>query len=481
MSSVKRNLGLQTTYQVLAALMPLITAPYLARKLGAEQLGVFSYTTSVVMYFTLIAMLGTVNYGTRSIASVKDNREKTNEVFTSIYVLQILATIIAIAAYAIYLAFFCRDNENIAILQGIALLSCILDINWLFFGVEDFQITVTRSIVIKIATVILILLLVKQESDLWVYTLIMLGGTFLSNLVLFVYLPKYASFRKVSIDLVLQHIKPNLVLFIPLMAMTVYHIMDKTMLGILSTYEQTGFYYNSDKIVQIPLLVISGIGTVMLPRMSALLAQGKQKEADQLFIITLEGVASVSIAIACGIAAVSKEFVPFFFGPGYDPCILITIVFTPILLFKGFSVIARTQYLVPMKMEKEFTKSVIAGAVTNLFLNCLLIPRYGAMGATISTLIAEIVSCIIQFYSLKGRNLGIKKLLKKTTLYLIIGCSMIVLVRFIALVHVSVTFKLALEVMGGALFYGSVCLLYWAKTNNRFFEIFCKPLIRKNR
>lgn len=109
--------------------------------------------------------------------------------------------------------------------------------------------------------------------------------------------------------------------------MTVYHTMDKTMLGALSTYDQSGYYYNADKIVQIPLLVINGIGTVMLPRMTALLAEGRHKDADKLFVSTMEGVAVVSIALACGIAAVSKEFIPFFFGPGYEACIALTIIF----------------------------------------------------------------------------------------------------------------------------------------------------------
>lgn len=479
MSSIKKNLGLQTVYQILSACMPLITAPYLARKLGAEQLGIFSYTTSIVMYFTLVAMLGTVNYGTRSIASAKDDRAKRNDVFSSIYYLQIAVTALATVAYVIYLVFFCGENQLISLLQGIALLSCFVDINWLFFGVEDFQITVTRSIVIKVATVILILFLVKQKTDLWLYTLIMLGGTFLSNAVLFIYLPRYVSVTKVSIGQIKDHIKPNIVLFIPLLAMTVYHTMDKTMLGALSTYEQSGFYYNSDKIVQIPLLIINGIGTVMLPRMSSLLSEKKQKKADDLFITTMEGVAAISIAIACGIAAVSKEFVPFFFGAGYDPCIVLTIIFSPILLFKGFSVIVRTQYLIPMKMEREFTKSVIGGAVVNLVLNCIMIPPYGAMGATIATVIAELVACILQFYSLRGRNLCISKMLLKTGLYLIIGLIMIGIVRAVSILHFNTIVKLIVEICVGACFYGAVCILYWAKTKNRFYEILWQPIMSK--
>ena len=479
MSSIKKNLGLQTAYQVLSACMPLITAPYLARKLGAAQLGVFSFTSSVVAYFTLFAMLGTVNYGTKSIASCKGNRDRINEVFTSVFILQILMTMLCVIAYGVYLLFFCHENKFIALLQGIALISCFLDINWLFWGVEDFKITVTRSIIIKVVTVALILLLVKKQSDLWLYTLIMLGGTFICNLVLFYYLPRYASFTKITWETIKNHIAPNLVLFVPILAMSIYHTMDKTMLGKLSTYTQSGYYYNSDKIVQIPLLIINGIGTVMLPRMSALLAEQKQKEANELFMTTLEGVAAVSIATLCGIAAVAREFIPFFFGPGYDACIAITIVFTPILLVKGFSVIIRTQYLIPMGMEKEFTKSVVGGAILNLILNLFLIPPYGAIGAAAATVMAEFTACGLQFLSLRGKQLGLGEMLKKTVCYAGLGIAMIVLVRAVSLAQFNTIVKLIVEVLVGAIFYVSACLLLWQKTDNPFYLLLVKPALTK--
>lgn len=481
MSNIRKNLSLQTAYQVLSVITPLITAPYLARRLGAAQLGIFSFTSSVAAYFVLVAMLGTVNYGTRSIASVKHDRAKRDEVFSSIFALQLAVSLLALIAYIVYLRFFCTSNRLIACLQGIALLSCLVDINWLFFGVEDFQITVTRSMVIKILSVVLILLVVNERSDLWKYTLIMLGGTFLSNAILFAYMPRHASFRKVTMAQITAHIRPNLILFVPLLAMTVYHTMDKTMLGMLSTYEQCGFYYNSDKVVQIPLLVINGVGTVMLPRMSTLLAEGKQTEADGLFMTTMEGVAAVSLALACGIAAVANEFIPIFFGAGYDACILITIVFSPILLVKGFSGIARTQYLIPMKMEKEFTKSVVGGAAVNLILNLLLIPRHGALGAAVATVIAELAACVLQFFSLRGRRLGIGRLLMKTAQYAAIGLVMIGVVRLTALLPVSVLMKLVLEIVAGAGFFVLCCAAYWAKANGQMFEIFFRPLLRKGR
>lgn len=467
--NVKKNLGLQTIYQLTSIFLPFITAPYLARKLGATQLGIFSYTSSVVAYFTLAAMLGTVNYGTRSIAATKDDRNTRSTVFWNIFALQILFTSTAIIAYVIYLLFICRDNKIIASLQIISLFSCMFDINWFFFGVEEFKITVTRSMIIKLLTVALILLLVKTEKDLWIYTTIMLGGTLVSQIILFIYLPRYVDKPSVSISEIKRHLKPNLILFVPLVAMSVYHTMDKTMLGLLSNYEQSGFYYNSDKVINIPMCVIGGIGTVMLPRMSSLLSEGKGKEADRLFMMTMEGVAALSIALACGIAAVSKEFIPIFYGSGYEPCIMLTIVFTPILIVKSFSLIVRTQYLIPMNMETKFTKSVVCGAIVNLILNLVLIPNNGALGAVIATFFAELVACIVQFTALRGRGLGLEKLFRETLSYLVIGLCMIAVVRAMSLMKIRIVMKLLVEIIVGAVFYGILCILFWRNSHRTFY------------
>lgn len=466
--NIKKNLGLQTAYQILSAFAPLVTAPYLARRLGASQLGVFSYTTSIVSYFTLFAMLGTVNYGTRSIAAAREDRQKRSEIFTSIFTLQICISLLTIVAYLIYLTFFCKSNYIIAWLQGIAVINCILDINWLYFGIEEFKITVTRNFVVKILTIGLILILVKSQTDLWKYTVIMLTGTLASNFFLFIHLPRYVKFTRVSAAEIIKHIKPNLILFVPVLAMTVYHTMDKTMLGLMSTYEQGGFYYNSDKIVQIPLLIVNGIGTVMLPRMTALLAEGNRKGADELFYTTLDGVSVVCIAIGCGIAATSREFIPLFFGVGYESCIRITIVFTPILLFKGVSTIVRTQYLIPMKMEKDFTKSVIGGAIVNVVLNYFLIPPYGALGAAIATVVAEAVACVFQLYSLRNRDIGLCSLSIRAGVYLVFGITMIGLVKMVSFIPVGSVIKLLMAILVGACYYSCACLVFWKKTNNPF-------------
>ena len=474
MSSLKKNLKLQTLYQVLSVGMPLITSPYLARKLGPEQLGIFSYTTSVVLYFSLFAMLGTVNYGTRSIAAVRHDKKNINNTFSSIYAFQVITSIIALVAYIIYLCLFCKENQFIAALQGITILGCITDINWLYWGLEKFDITIKRNIGIKILTVMAILLFVKQQSDLWIYTLIMLGGTLISNLVLFVYLPQNAKFTELNVNLIKTHIKPNIALFIPIFAMSVYHIMDKTMLGVLSNFKESGYYYNSDKVVQIPIAVISGVATVLLPRITNLVSEGNKDKADKLFITTLDGIGAISVAMACGISAIAKEFVPLFFGKGYEACIALIVVFAPILVIKGLSTLIRVEYLVPMKKEKSITKSVVAGAGVNFIFNILLIRSYGAIGAVIATVAAELVACIIQVIAIAKEGLKIKIIFERLIVYIIFGFVMIACVRSVAGLDVNSLLKVILEVLAGGAVYIGGCSMFWIITHNDVMKIFAK-------
>lgn len=477
-SKIGQNLILQTVYQILNTCLPLITAPYLARVLGATQLGVFSYTSSVIAYYSLFAMLGTVNYGTRSIASAGDDKELRSRLFWEIYILQICTTLISLFAYIVYLLFVCKDNHIVATVQILTLIGCLLDINWLFFGCENFKLTVTRSFVIRIITVAAIMLFVKSEDQLWLYTAIMLIGTIFSNSILWLYAFKHVSLFHIRIKGILSHIKPNLILFIPLLAMSVYHIMDRTMMGLLSDYTQCGYYYNADKVINIPLGILFGVGTVMLPRMTSLFSENKVQEANKLFLVSVEGIAVIGIAMTCGISAISNEFVPWFFGKGYDSCIVLIIVLSPVLLVKGLSNTVRTQYLVPLKKEAIFTKSVIIGAIVNLIVNLMFIPKLGAMGAVLGTLLAELVACIIQFFAIKG-EIKFREVMIRSMIYLCFGMVMIGFVRCVSYIEVNIWIKLLVELGTGVIVYSGVCIVFWKKTNNSIYKDMFLPIIQK--
>ena len=458
---IRVNIGLQTIYQILNTCLPLFTAPYLARVLGAVQQGVFSYTQSIVNYFVLFAMLGITNHGTRYIAERQSNKEERGKAFINIYLIQLVASILMSVLYVVYIIGFCSENRLVALMQILAIIACIFDINWFFFGIEAFEITVSRNIIIRLFSVFLIFFLVREQRDLWIYTLLMVGSTLINNVVLWFYLPKYIKFSSPNFIEIRKNLKPIIVLFVPILGMSIYHVMDKTMLGLLSDYENCGYYYNADKIINIPMGIISGISTVLFPRMVIILNEKSKEEFSLMFSKCMEGIILVSVAMMFGIAAVSNEFVPLFFGPGFESCITLIIVLAPIMIIKSVSTTIRYQFLIPNNQENVFMISVFVGAFVNVISNWICIPKLGAMGAVIGTLLAELTACVIQIIFVQ-RQVNLFKVFKDSLPYVVMGLLMYICVRLLAdCFFVKGVLLIIFEVFVGGFVFGVESLLYW--------------------
>ena len=470
MKSLQKNFLYNVLYQILLVILPLITAPYISRTLGATAVGVYSYTYSVAYYFLLIAMLGIGNHGNRSIAAVRDDRKKLNKTFSSIYSLQVITFSIAILAYAIYLVLFVKDNRLIVLLQLIYVTSGLFDIGWLFFGLEQFKLTVARNTLIKISTVVLMFVFVHKPSDLWKYTLIMSAGTLFSQAYLWLYVKKYVSFEKCSVKEITSNIKPVLILFIPVLAYSIYKVMDKIMLGNMSSYDQVGFYNNAEKIINIPMGIITALGTVMLPRMSNIVANGDKKRVDDYIRISAKLVTLLSSAIAFGLMGVSSVLAPVFFGDEFIACGEIIRLLSVTVFFIAWANVIRTQYLIPNKRDSIYLTSTMVGAILNLIINWMLIPKYQANGAAFGTIVAEFSVMLVQMVAVKN-ELPMRKYIMSYSPILIIGLIMAVLVDRIGIkLRVSVS-TLAIQILAGGFFFCIATFAYLWISNDEMWRL----------
>lgn len=475
MANVKKNLVYQSFYRILSLITPLITSPYLSRVLGAGELGRYSYTMSIVSYFNLFAALGTEMYGTREIAKVraKNSKEIISETFWGIYIVQMSMSLLAMLSYFFFIRVIYTKDFWLALIQGIWIMSTLLDINWFFFGMEEFKYTVVRNCIVKIVGIVFILLFVRHSNDLLIYAFIMGGTMVISQLMLWAYMPKYVIRPRLKINMITMHIIPNLKLFIPLIGSSVYWTMDKTMLGIFSDYNNVGYYYNADKVMNIPLNLIIGIGTVMLPRMTYLIQSDEMKKWKEMFDKSVELYIFMAAAIGGGIAAIANEFVPFFFGSGYDPCVYLIIAFAPILLLKALNDMLKNQYIIPSDQEKVYTYAVFGGAISNFFANYFFIKMFGAFGALIATGVAEVVVFLIQ--DILCKDIKIMKLAMKNFWYIIFAIAMYFCVRLISsIINTNIYISLLAEIIIGALVYILLCILYWKITKRVDFHAIMK-------
>lgn len=428
MASLKKNFLYSSAYQILLVILPLITSPYVSRVLGPDGLGSFSYTQSIAKYFVLVAMLGVANYGNRSCAFVRNNIETLSRTFWEIYVMQLMVSVLCVIAYIALSLCFEGENRVLLFLNGLYVLSAVLDISWLFFSLEQFKLTVTRNIVVKIASVICIFLFVKTRDDCWKYTLIIAGSFLANQIVLWPFVRRYVNVVKPSAKAVMKHLKPNIILFLPVLAMSVYRVMDKVMLGAFSTMTQTGYYENADKIVNLPAGIITAFGSVMLPRMSHLASKKEEAMIQDMIYKSILFVVFMASALCFGISGIAETFTPWFFGKEYAPCAQLISYLSISLLFTSWGNVVRTQYIIPHKYDNEYTVSIVLGAVVNLLLNGALIPVLGAWGAVIGTLGAEATACIGQTFVVRT-ELPVGKYVAHSAPFIIFGVVMKLVVQ----------------------------------------------------
>lgn len=395
--SLKTNFVYNMAYQILSIILPLITSPYVTRVLGAANLGTYSYSQAFANYFYLFAMLGVNNYGNRSIARVRDNQDALNRTFWEIFSLQILVGTIVTVSYMTYVSFFVNTNRMIYVLQFFYVVSGALDINWACFGLEKFKLTAIRSMVVRIAMVVAVFVFVRGEGDLWKYTLILSVQYFVAAMGVWPFILKHITFTKVTWGGIVKHIKPNLMLFWPVIAVSLYNIMDKLMLGYFSTEEELAFYTYAERIVTIPTTVILALDNVMMPRMSNLYATGGKDIAGRLMDNVMMFAMFMSVAMAFGLSGVGELFATWFYGAAFMRCGYFIVLLCPVIIFKGCAGVLRTQYIIPTQKDKIYLSSLVTGAIVNLFLNAMLIPIYNGVGAIIGTVAAEFSVCFVQF------------------------------------------------------------------------------------
>lgn len=456
--SITKNYIYNLTYQILVLILPLITTPYISRVLGAENIGIYSYTISISAYFIMFGSLGIALYGQRQIAYEQNNKKRYSLTFWEIVILRIITMTISLV---IFYFTFATGNNDYNIYYKILMLEIIgncLDISWFFQGMEEFKKTVMRNILVKIISIICIFTFVKTKADLPIYFLIYVLSILIGNVSLWLYLPKFLSKIRIKELKIFRHLKPTVALFIPQIAIQVYTLLDRTMIGtIVADKSEVGYYEQSQKVVKMLLTIVTSLGTVMLPRIANTFASGEKEKVTEYMHKSFNVVFLIAFPLMFGIIAVADKFVPIFFGQGYEKVSILMKVISPIILLIGLSNATGTQYLLPTKRQKEYTISVICGALINFTMNFILIGKFGAIGASIGTVIAELTVTSVQMYFVR-KDFNIKDILKMTKKYLISSLIMFLVCFVVGSFVANNLISTIMQVLCGALTYG-ICLI----------------------
>ncbi|MDF2791771.1 MAG: flippase, partial [Neobacillus sp.] len=357
--SIAKNYIYNMIYQVFVLLVPLITIPYISRVLGSHGVGVNAFTNSVIQYFILFGTIGVALYGNRTIAYKRDNKEELSRTFWSIFLLKLITTGLAYIAFLIFMLFV-NNYQPIYLIQSIYIISAAFDITWLFMGLEDFKKTVLRNILVK--TIGAISIFVIGQLTMWFY------------------LPRTVNRLKVKWRDIRIHFLPAISLFLPQVAIQIYAVLNKNMLGILANTNEVGYFDNADKIIKMVLAVVTAMGVVMLPRVSNMFARGDTKKVKEYLNQSLDFASYLSIPMMFGLAGMALKFAPWFFGIEFYQTGVLMVIISPIVVLIAWSNVVGIQYLMPTGKMRAFTISVTAGAIVNFIFNLILIRPFQSVG-----------------------------------------------------------------------------------------------------
>ena len=426
--ALKKNLAFQFAQQAVALLLPLVTAPYVSRVLLAEGVGDYSYTYTVAFYFYIVSYLGFDTHGQRLVAQAKGDRERRSKVFSEIATLQVSLILVTSVIYGIYVSSLDERIRLVSALQYFYIASASIDVLWLFEGMEEFKTIALRNIAVQVTSCVLIFLLVKRQSDLWIYTAIMAGSVFAGNLLYFIPARKYVDYRLPKFRDMISHLKPALILFVPQISMTVFMKMDKLMLGWWSTSRQLGYYQNAETTVNMPMLAIITVGTVLMPRIIAMRTDRKIAEIKKFNQTSFDLLMTIAVGCTFGLTAVTHVFTPWFFGEDFRESANIVAFLSAQIAFFTWENVMQKQYLIPFEKDAVVIRALSVGAVINTVLNALLIPKYGSSGAIAGSLVSHLVICCYEGIFLR-KELPVRRYLLVTLLLSVVGAGMCAAVR----------------------------------------------------
>lgn len=421
--SVRLNYIYNTAYQILLLIAPVLTAPYLSRVLGPDGVGTASYVESIVAYFTLFATMGITTYGQREISYVQEDAKKRSVVFWNTKVLEFCSSAVAILVYVAF-ALGQKGTATLYLILTLNLVAVFVDVTWFFQGMEEFGKIVARNAAVKLLQIAYIFLFIRTKDDLPLYILGVGLFTALGNLSLWVYLPKYV--KRISLRELhpFRDIKVVWSLFIPTIAVQIYTVLDKTMIGLItgSSFEN-GYYEQAIKMAKMLLGVVTSLGTVMVPRIGSYFGKGEMEEVRRLMYRSYRFVWFLGIPLCFGIIMAAGNFVPWFYGAGYEKVIPLLRILSLLILAIGINNVTGVQYFIPTKQQNLFTLTVIIGACTNFTLNMILIRYYQSIGAAIASVFAETVIAVVQLVIVR-KELSYRRILKEGVHYYIAGLLM---------------------------------------------------------
>lgn len=427
---ILKNYLLNTIIVFTNIMFPVLLFPYASRVLTPQNFGKFSFANSVSAYFIVFATLGISSYGIREISNLKLKQIK--ELKNGVTELVLLTLISSMLAFIFFmLLIFKFDNlkieKKLFSVFSLQILFGFLTLDYFFIAMEEHKRRTIRVLIIKSISLIFLFIFVKKSEDYNIFAMIIILPEIIAKFIDLFTVRKYLSLKgKLNI---LKHLKSMLVIFVYLFSTTIYLNLDTTMLGIMKTNKEVGYYAVAIKMTKIIIPLITSLGVVLTPGIIKSISDKNQEKLFKNIDHYMDFILALTLPVIIILNFISKNLIYLFSGDEYLVATLSMKIMLPIILFISLSGLCAAQILIPLGKEKKILNISIVGLLLNVLLNFLLIPRYSIVGAAIATSISEFIVCILRLNEVK-KEIKEYQIIKKYRFNYIYASILMILIGF---------------------------------------------------
>lgn len=406
MASLKGNIILNYINTISGLIFPIITFPYAARVLQPEGIGVVNFQNSIIGYIVLLTSLGIPLYAVREIAKCRNDLELRDRTTAEITILSIILCLLGYIVVWLLGEYVPRISEELALfyILSLTIIFTGIGVQWFYQGIEDFLFITVRGLIIRTLCAACLFIFVKDQSDLLIYGLVIVGSTVGNNLINFIHLRKFVQLSRIQWKQlnITKHIKPAFRIFLLNVIISIYIRLNIIMLGFMVDDRAVGLFIAGMKLTHLITVVVTSLGTVMLPRCSHLIGEKKFDEFNAVITKSYHFMMFSAVPMMFGIMLLARPITLCFCGSDFEGAIPVVIYTAPTIIFIGLTNIIGIQILYPYGKENLVILSTLIAAVINVVLNILLIPSFAEMGAAVSTLLSEFAVLVAQVKLGKG-------------------------------------------------------------------------------
>lgn len=405
MKSIKRNLLYNILLNILSVISPIITAPYVARVLEPDGVGLLNFSGTYAGYFALVASLGIPTYGVREVAKYREDKKHLSILVSQLMSIGVITTTLVTIVFFLTIVLIEQLTENyiVFLVSGFVLYLSPIKVNWFFQGIEEFGYITLRSLITSVISLICLFVFVRDKDDLIVLIILGLAGGLFADAWNFIKMWNSGIRIKFTKNGLMQHMRPLFILFASSIAISIYTILDTIMLGFISDYDEVGFYNYAVRLSKAMLMLVTSLSMVTVPRVSYYMERKEYDNINELINKSFSFVSFLAFPVAIGLLCIAPTFVPLFLGEKFGGTVAPLMILSFLIIAIGLNNLTGVQILIGMGYDKLFLYSVLTGTITNFALNCLMIPYWGAIGASISSIFAEfLILFVTAFYVYKS-------------------------------------------------------------------------------